>query len=122
MDPITSLLLQLVWNDVTLSCLSGGFTHSSVEDNQQTFTTQRRGVGRGSDTRLTFNRRQGERGDVAVSFALQDVVHEGGVVTAGQRDLSVIQLLLQAVVEEAEQQLVGQTGSAVRLLLGLPHF
>lgn len=29
-EPITSLL-QLVWNDVMMSCLSAGFTHSSVE-------------------------------------------------------------------------------------------
>lgn len=30
-DPITSLLLAVVWNDVIVSCLSGGFIHSSKE-------------------------------------------------------------------------------------------
>lgn len=28
-DPITSLLLPVVWNDITVSCLSGGLTYSS---------------------------------------------------------------------------------------------
>lgn len=30
-EPITSLLLQLVWKDVMLSCLSAGFAPSSVK-------------------------------------------------------------------------------------------
>lgn len=30
-DPITSLLLPVVWNDITVSCLSGGLTYSSDE-------------------------------------------------------------------------------------------
>lgn len=46
-------------------------------------------------------------------------MHEGTVVAVGQRDLSVIELVLQAAVQQVEQQLVGQTGSTVRLLLGL---
>lgn len=34
-EPITSLLLPVVWNDVMVSCLSGCFTHSSKENTQQ---------------------------------------------------------------------------------------
>lgn len=49
-------------------------------------------------------------------------MHEGAVVAVGQRDLSVVELMLQAVVEEAEQELVGQTGSAVKWLLRLHRF
>lgn len=54
---------------------------------------------------------------MAISFALQDMVHEGAVVAVGQRDFSVTELMLQAAVEEAEQELIGQTGRAVNLLL-----
>lgn len=38
-DPITSLLLPVVWNDVMTSCLSGGFTHSS-DRTQDTWSRQ----------------------------------------------------------------------------------
>lgn len=54
---------------------------------------------------------------MAISFALQDMVHEGAVVAVGQRDFSVTELMLQAAVKEAEQELIGQTGGAVNLLL-----
>lgn len=47
------------------------------------------------------------------------MVHEGGVVTVGQWDLPVGELVLQAAVEETQQELVGQTGRTVRLLLML---
>lgn len=46
-------------------------------------------------------------------------MHEGGVVAGGERDLSVVELLLQAVVEEVEQELTGQTRSTGSLLLQL---
>lgn len=71
---------------------------------------------------LTFNHRQGEGGNVAVALALQDVMHEGGVVAAGQWDLSVVELLLQAVVQQVEQELIGRTGRAVKLLLRRRRF
>lgn len=59
---------------------------------------------------------------MAISFALQDMVHEGAVVAVGQRDFSVTELMLQAAVEEAEQELIGQTGGAVNLLLILHYY
>lgn len=54
---------------------------------------------------------------MAVSLSLQDVMNEGDVVAISQWDFSVTELVLQAVVEEAEQELVGQTGGAVYLLV-----
>lgn len=54
---------------------------------------------------------------MAVSFALQDTVHEGAVVAVPQWDFSVTELMFQAAVEEAEQELIGQTGGAENLLL-----
>lgn len=49
-------------------------------------------------------------------------MHEGTVVAVGQWDLSVVELMLEAVVEEVEQELTGQTGSTVKLLLRLHRF
>lgn len=71
---------------------------------------------------LTFNHRQREGGHVAVTFPLQNVMHEGTVVAVGQWDLSVVELMLEAVVEEVEQELTGQTGSTGKLLLRLHRF
>lgn len=45
------------------------------------------------------------------------MMHEGTVVTVGQRDFSVTEFMLQAAVEEAEQELIGQKGGTVKLLL-----
>lgn len=45
------------------------------------------------------------------------MVHEGDMVSLSQRDLPVTELLLQATVEEAEQELVGQAGGALEQLL-----
>lgn len=47
------------------------------------------------------------------------MVHEGAVVAAGQRDLLVAELQLQAAVEEAEQDVVGQTGGAAVAVLSV---
>lgn len=54
---------------------------------------------------------------MAVSFSLQDVMHEGTMVVSSQWDLFVAQFLLQAGVEEAEQELIGQTGRTGNLVL-----
>lgn len=43
-------------------------------------------------------------------------MHEGAVVAAGQWDLLVAELQLQAAVEEAEQDVVGQAEGAVTVL------
>lgn len=59
---------------------------------------------------------------MAISFALQDAVHEGAVVAVGQWDFSVTELMFQAAVKEAEQELIGQTGGAVNLLLILKRY
>lgn len=40
-DPITSLLLTVVWKDVTVSCLSAGFRHSSGTQKGQRWTDQK---------------------------------------------------------------------------------
>lgn len=44
------------------------------------------------------------------------MVHEGAVIAGGQRDLLVAELQLQAAVEEAEQDVVGQAQGAVAVL------
>lgn len=44
------------------------------------------------------------------------MVHEGAVIAGGQRDLLVAELQLQAAVEEAEKDVVGQAQGAVAVL------
>ena len=54
---------------------------------------------------------------MTVPLSIQDVMHEGHMVSVGQWDLPVTEVLLQGAVEEAEQELVGQRGAAQGHLL-----
>ena len=70
---------------------------------------------------MTFNNRQREGQHVSISLSLQDVLHEGHVVSVGQWDLAVAEVLLQAAVKQVEQQLVGQAGGALGRLFVLHY-
>lgn len=50
---------------------------------------------------------------MSISFPLQDMLHEGHMVSIDQWDLAVTEVLLQTAMEQAEQQLVWQGGGAL---------
>lgn len=58
---------------------------------------------------------------MAIAFSLKDVLNKSSVVSVCQRDLSVIQLMLQTAVEQAQQQFIGQTGRVMQLVFTLHH-